>query len=220
LIPTRAHPLFSINARQTMSLVRTPRQRSITLAVFAAILCSYSFRSALAGERTTANSDLDRITYAVDGAESSHGKDLSMWRPDPAGPQGPMQVSEKAALDVGNGDRFEVAQNRALGRAYLALLYRRYGNWADAISAYNWGMGKVDSWIRAGRPTEKLLPGVVVYVRRVLHDSGVCRVAPGQPISSGTSAARAVSTVCSRIPYSPTSGRWPLYAAMLSSCQA
>jgi hypothetical protein len=101
-----------------------------------------------------------------------------------------MQVSEKAALDVGNGDRFEVAQNRALGRAYLALLYRRYGNWADAISAYNWGMGKVDSWIRAGRPTEKLLPGVVVYVRRVLHDSGVCRVAPGQLISSGTSAAR------------------------------
>jgi Transglycosylase SLT domain len=171
-------------------VVRARRQRSITFAVFAAILCSYTFRPALAGERTTANSDLDRVTYAVDGAESSHGKDLSMWRPDPAGPQGPMQVSEKAARDVGNGDRFEAEQNRALGRAYLALLYRRYGNWADAISAYNWGIGKVDSWIRAGRPREKVVPGVVVYVRRVLHDSGVCRVAPGQLISSGSTSAR------------------------------
>jgi hypothetical protein len=45
-------------------------------------------------------------------------------------------------------------------------------------------MGKVDSWIKAGRPTEKLLPGVVVYVRRVLRDSGVCRFAFG-----GTTAA-------------------------------
>jgi len=171
-------------------VVRARRLRSITFAVFAAILCSNTFRPALAGERTTANSDLDRVAYAIDGAESSHGNDLSMWRPDPAGPQGPMQVSEKAALDVGNGDRFEAEQNRALGRAYLALLYRRYGNWTDAISAYNWGMGKVDSWIRAGRPREKVVPGVVVYVRRVLHDSGVCRVAPGQLISSGSTSAR------------------------------
>jgi hypothetical protein len=171
-------------------VVRARRLRSITFAVFAAILCSNTFRPALAGERTTANSDLDRVAYAIDGAESGHGKDLSMWRPDPAGPQGPMQVSEKAALDVGDGDRFEAEQNRALGRAYLALLYRRYGNWADAISAYNWGIGKVDSWIRAGRPREKVVPGVVVYVRRVLHDSGVCRVAPGQLISSGSTSAR------------------------------
>ncbi|HEX4614546.1 MAG TPA: hypothetical protein VH230_01405, partial [Stellaceae bacterium] len=36
--------------------------------------------------------DLDRIAFAVDGAESSHGADLRMWRPQPGGPQGPMQV--------------------------------------------------------------------------------------------------------------------------------
>ena len=84
---------------------------------------------ALAGERVESVSALDRVTYAVDGAESSHGKDRAMWRPDAAGPQGPMQVSEKAAIDVGGGDRFDVTQNRAIGRAYLALLHRRYGNW-------------------------------------------------------------------------------------------
>ena len=133
---------------------------------------------AMAGEPLSANSELDRIAYAIDGAESSHGKDRSMWRPDAAGPQGPMQVSEKAAVDVGGGDRFDVAQNRALGRAYLALLYRRYGNWPDAISAYNWGLGHLDQWIRAGRRSEPLVKGVSVYLRRVLRDSGACDTGP------------------------------------------
>ena len=51
--------------------------------------------------------DLDRVALAVDGAESSHGADLRMWRPEPGGPQGPMQVSAAAAFDVGGGDRFD-----------------------------------------------------------------------------------------------------------------
>jgi hypothetical protein len=85
-----------------------------------------------------------------------------------------MQVSQKAATDVGGGDRFDIDQNRALGRAYLALLHRRYGNWPDAVSAYNWGMGNLDTWISVGRTSEKLVPAVAVYVRRVLQDSGIC----------------------------------------------
>jgi Transglycosylase SLT domain len=129
-----------------------------------------SLAPAAAGERT----ELDRVAYAVDGAESSHGADVGMWRPRPQGPQGPMQVSAKAATDVGGGDRFNIRKNRALGRAYLAQLYRRYGNWADAIAAYNWGIGNLDNWIKAGRPSDKLLSGVAIYLRRVLHDSGLC----------------------------------------------
>jgi len=118
---------------------------------------------------------LDRVAYAVDGAESSHGADITMWRPDdPAGPQGPMQVSEGAATDVGGGDRFDWTENRALGRAYLAQLYRRYRNWPDAIAAYNWGIGNVDNWISAGRPPDKFVASVGAYLRRVLHDSGIC----------------------------------------------
>jgi len=71
---------------------------------------------------------LDRIATAVDGAESSHGQDIGMWRQDLSGPQGPMQVSAMAAIDVGGGDRFDLTQNRAIGRAYLAHLYGRYKN--------------------------------------------------------------------------------------------
>jgi hypothetical protein len=117
---------------------------------------------------------LDRVAIAVDGAESSHGEDRSMWRWDPSGPQGPMQVSEAAAADVGGGDRFDLTQNRAIGRAYLAQLYGRYKNWPDTIAAYNWGLGKMDAWVKAGRPPEKFLTGVAVYLRRVLHESGLC----------------------------------------------
>jgi hypothetical protein len=119
---------------------------------------------------------LDRIATAVDGAESSYGNDSRMWRPDLSGPQGPMQISEAAASDVGGGDRFDLTQNRVIGRAYLARLYGRYKNWPDAVAAYNWGLGNVDSWIRAGRPSEKLLAGVSAYTTRVLRNSGLCYV--------------------------------------------
>jgi hypothetical protein len=125
---------------------------------------------------------LDRVATAVDRAESSHGNDMKMWRPDPSGPQGPMQVSEAAATDVGGGDRFDLAQNRAIGRAYLAQLHSRYGNWPDAIAAYNWGSGKMDAWLRAGRPPDKFLVGVAIYLRRVLYESGPCEGSAAKPV--------------------------------------
>jgi hypothetical protein len=66
--------------------------------------------SALAGDQISAKSELDWVGYAVEGPESSHGKNPAMWRPRPAGPQGPMQVSEAAAMDVGGGNRFDIDQ--------------------------------------------------------------------------------------------------------------
>lgn len=114
---------------------------------------------------------LDRIAFAIDGVESNHGTDPKMWNPNPDGPQGPMQVSAAAAEDAGRGDRFDERQNRAIGRAYLALMYRRYRSWPDAIAAYNWGPGNMDSWIGGGRLYEKLPPAVERYRIRVLLGS-------------------------------------------------
>jgi hypothetical protein len=115
---------------------------------------------------------LDYIAYGVDGAESSHGGDPKMWRPElPDGPQGPMQVSAAAAADVGGGDRFDETQNRVLGRAYLAHMFRRYGSWPDAIAAYNWGPGHLDEWIGGGRPADKFPAAVERYRTRVLATS-------------------------------------------------
>jgi hypothetical protein len=115
--------------------------------------------------------ELDRVAFAVDGAESGHGANAAMWRADLDGPQGPMQVSAAAALDVGGGDRFDLGQNRLLGRAYLAKLYSRYGNWPDAIAAYNWGPGNLDRWIANGRPVNALPLETARYLLKVLRDS-------------------------------------------------
>src|SRR5579863_9947879 len=72
---------------------------------------------------------LGNVAAAVEGAESSWGTNRKMWRPDPAGPQGPMQITAAAASDVGGGNRFDPAMNLTLGRAYLAHMYRRFGSW-------------------------------------------------------------------------------------------
>ena len=124
-------------------------------------------------------SELDGIAAAVDGAESSHGTDPAMWRADPAGPQGPMQVSAAAAADVGGGNRFDIEQNRALGRAYLAQMYRRFGSWADAVVAYNWGPARLGSWIADGRPPQGLPYAVTRYQTRVLFGSTLAAMPEG-----------------------------------------
>ncbi|HEV2300894.1 MAG TPA: lytic transglycosylase domain-containing protein [Stellaceae bacterium] len=79
-----------------------------------------------------------------------------------------MQVTAPAAADVGGGNRFDPAQNVALGRAYLAYMFRRFGSWPDAVAAYNWGPGNLDFWIRSGRSPGKMPPGVERYRNRVL----------------------------------------------------
>jgi Transglycosylase SLT domain len=115
--------------------------------------------------------ELDRIAFAVDGVESRHGADPRMWRPELDGPQGPMQVGAAAAFDVGGGDRFDLQQNRRLGRAYLAQMFLRYGNWPDALAAYNWGPGNMDLWIGGGRRAAQLPLDVARYVARVMRDA-------------------------------------------------
>src|SRR6266436_1802548 len=163
--------IIALLASQTIAAAAIAGERT-SLREPAAVVVSGQRNSGQHGAKVA--TPLDRVAIAVDGAESSHGEDRGMWRPDPSGPQGPMQVSEAAATDVGGGDRFDLTQNRAIGRAYLAQLYGRYRNWPDAIAAYNWGPGKMDAWVKAGRPPEKLLAGVAAYTVRVLYDSGLC----------------------------------------------
>ena len=166
--------IISLLASQASIAVADAGERTILLEPAAVIGQNHPAGHGTRDARLTPVTPLDRVATAVDGAESSHGKDIAMWRPDRSGPQGPMQVGEAAATDVGGGDRFDLMQNRAIGRAYLAQLYARYKDWPDAIAAYNWGLNNVDTWIRAGRPRERLLAGVAAYTMRVLHDSRLC----------------------------------------------
>ncbi len=174
--------LIALLVVSTISVAQAGERASLTEPDAAVSRARNPDQRTIKGLRTNVSAPLDRIAYAVDGAESSHGADLAMWRSDPSGPQGPMQVSEAAAADVGGGDRFDLTENRALGRAYLVQLYRRYKNWPDAIAAYNWGMGNVDNWISAGRPPDKFVASVAAYLRRVLHDSGMCDSSTAMPV--------------------------------------
>jgi hypothetical protein len=173
---------IALSVVQTVAVAQAGERTAPIDPYFVVIGTRSSGQGAIKSIGPSISAMLDRIAYAVDGAESSHGEDLTMWRPDPSGPQGPMQVSEPAAVDVGGGDRFDPTENRAIGRAYLEHLYRRYKNWPDAIAAYNWGMGNVDSWVKAGRPAGKFVNGVAAYLRRVLHDSGMCDGSASAPV--------------------------------------
>lgn len=163
-------------ADEHLGAIATPIPRICAGLMILAIAGAGSAASAAEGGVTSlipgGGATLDHVAFAVDGAESSHGADPGMWRAEPNGPQGPMQVSASAAADVGGGDRFDEDENRALGRAYLARMYRRYGSWADAVVAYNWGPGRMDDWISGGRPIDKLPLPVARYRARVLFDSG------------------------------------------------
>ena len=163
---------FTEPGRSPVMVVRGGIEHRLVVGLFqAAGGRTLEHPSGMALFNPAAGTELDRIAFAVDGAESSHGRNALMWRRDLEGPQGPMQVSLKAALDVGGGDRFDLQQNRLLGRAYLAQMFRRYGNWPDALAAYNWGPGNVDGWIAEGRPSIELPGETARYVRRVLRDA-------------------------------------------------
>ena len=118
-------------ASQAVIAAAAAGERTMLRGPAAILRQNHSAQQATQDARMMPVKSLDRVATAVDGAESSHGKDIAMWRPDPSGPQGPMQVSEAAATNVGGGDRFDLTQNRAIGRAYLAQPYGRYKNWPD-----------------------------------------------------------------------------------------
>jgi soluble lytic murein transglycosylase-like protein len=46
---------------------------------------------------------------------------------------------------------FDPVVNVKIGTAYLARMYARYGRWDRALAAYNWGPGRIDDRINAGR---------------------------------------------------------------------
>ena len=83
------------------------------------------------------------LLYAVEGAESSHGHDPTMWRPNSAGALGWMQITPDAWHDFATGgqtnplDRkqsWEVAQNE------LSHYMKMYGfDLQKMLAAYNWG---------------------------------------------------------------------------------
>lgn len=84
----------------------------------------------------------------------------------PAGAVGIAQFMPATARELGVDP---LDPNSAIPGAarYLAKLYSRFGNWTDALAAYNWGQGNVASKGVANAPTE-----TKNYFSQILADVG------------------------------------------------
>jgi soluble lytic murein transglycosylase-like protein len=92
----------------------------------------------------------------------------------PVGALGIAQFMPATARSMGV-DPLNPVQSIQGAAAYLRRLYDRFGNWADALAAYNWGEGNVNAYLRTGvgakgqqRPAEN-----INYVSSILKDVSV-----------------------------------------------
>jgi hypothetical protein len=102
----------------------------------------------------------------------------------PKGAKGLMQLLDGTAKDLGVLDSFNPSQNIYGGVKYLRQLLDRYnGNVEQALAAYNWGMGRVDALVKAGKFDIANLPKETqIYINRVLKNKGETRkAAEGSP---------------------------------------
>jgi soluble lytic murein transglycosylase-like protein len=63
---------------------------------------------------------------------------------------GEMLAREAGIPWTGPDMLFEPELNLRLGTRYLAALHARYGNWTQALAAYNWGPGAIDRKLAEG----------------------------------------------------------------------
>jgi hypothetical protein len=95
--------------------------------------------------------EIDSIVQAVIKRESggrqadANGNTLK----SSAGALGLMQLMPATAAQLGVNPN-DATQNVQGGTAYLTQLFQKYGNWFDALAAYNWGPGNVDRAMASG----------------------------------------------------------------------
>lgn len=107
-------------------------------------------------------------SIALGVAQTESG--IAQWTPggnvvtSPKGALGVFQLMPATAAGLGV-DPTDLNGNIAGGISYLKQLYSKFGNWSDALAAYNWGPGNVSSG--SAVPTS-----VGQYVTNVLNAAG------------------------------------------------
>ena len=118
---------------------------------------------------------LDNVMEGVWGQESGnqHFSRPGVVKRNPdSGATGVSQLMPGTAKELGvNAD--DEAQNREGGKRYLAQQFDKYGNWDDALAAYNWGPDNLDKWIAGGRDPAKMPAETRAYVPSVLSRVGL-----------------------------------------------
>lgn len=95
-----------------------------------------------------------------------------------AGAIGLFQLMPTTAQELGV-DPTNTTQNIQGGLQYLEQLYNQYGNWTQALEAYNWGPGNVSS----GNPVPSSVQG---YASSILSAAGISDSADTPDLSVGS----------------------------------
>ena len=103
-----------------------------------------------------------------------------------AGARGVMQLMPGTMKDPGFGvpsiaelrakGLSEEDANRQSGQKYLDAMYRKYGDEATALAAYNWGPGNVDKWLQKGGDPKKLPAETKKYISNILGGKATPRL--------------------------------------------
>ena len=96
------------------------------------------------------------LALAVAQAESS----LNQGAISPKGAIGLFQLMPATAASLGVNPSDET-QNIQGGLEYLQQLYNQYGNWTQALQAYNWGPGNVSSGAAVPSSVESYASGIL-----------------------------------------------------------
>jgi len=125
----------------------------------------------------------------------------SSWNPNAynatSGATGLFQLEPATAAQLGVTNLTDPTQNAAAGTTYLAQLYSKFGDWATALAAYDWGMGNVqkaqatygDDWL-SHAPSE-----TQNYVSNILGAAGMDDTATVTPASIASGVADAVQNL-------------------------
>jgi hypothetical protein len=119
-----------------------------------------------------------------------------------AGARGVMQLMPGTMKDPGFGvtpmrDDSE-AENRRAGREYLDAMYRRYGDEATALAAYNWGPGNVDKWLKKGGDPKQLPAETKKYIGNILGGKAEPKI-PERDINTAQGQVEGVEDIFGRL---------------------
>lgn len=146
--------------------------------------------------------------------QESHGDPTAVSR---KGARGLMQIMPAtwAALTARHGlgdDPFDPRANILAGAAYLREMHDRYGDPALMLAAYNAGLGRVNDWLRRGRPLPRETRDYVAAILPRIDVETAAMPQTTDPFAAPIFVPRSTSTDRSaggRLSGSDTTGQWP-----------
>lgn len=147
------------------------------------------------------------ILQALAYQESSYDPSATSGK----GAQGLLQLMPATAASLGVTNAYDAQQNANAGASYLASLYRQFGNWNDALVAYNEGPGAFQA--------SGAYASSAAYASTILGNAGVLSAPAAAPVaadsSGGDSGSVDASSVADFLPAIDFSDPWTIAAAGL-----